>query len=218
MTKPADPKRQARLLLTVFIGVMVSVIAVAWLSIRAGQLVSQQAETLARQRIPELREIGALQDALSVRVKQLYLSYSIGERLVSQREYMEYAERVHRHVDALSRLSLSQMKRQQFLGMVQAFDLHAHLFDQEMAKEEARSWDTLREHLAGAQGVIDQMTVMLTMWSDEISVAAENDGGSALKGVARLTELQLGFSVAGVLNSALVVNAVDVRVRRKNEQ
>lgn len=217
MTKPADPKRQARLLLTVFIGVMVSVIAVAWLSIRAGQLVSQQAETLARQRIPELREIGALQDALSVRVKQLYLSYSIGERLVSQREYMEYAERVHRHVDALSRLSLSQMKRQQFLGMVQAFDLHAHLFDQEMAKEEARSWDTLREHLAGAQGVIDQMTVMLTMWSDEISVAAENDGGSALKGVARLTELQLGFSVAVLLVSAFVLIALYARLKDQDE-
>ena len=81
MTKPVDPKSRARWLLIVFIGVMATVTTVAWMSISAGRSVSQQAETLAKERIPELREIGALQAAMSARVTQLYLYYSTGERV-----------------------------------------------------------------------------------------------------------------------------------------
>lgn len=217
MTKPVDPKRRARWLLIVFIGVMATVTTVAWMSINAGRAVSQQAETLAKERIPELREIGALQAAMSARVTQLYLCYSTGERLVWQQQYEERAQRVHAHVDALSRLSLSQMKRQQFLGMVQAFDLQAHLFDQEMAKGDERSWDTLREHLAGAQREVDEMAVMLTMWSDEISVAAQKSGESALNEVARLTELQLGFSLAVLLVSAFILIALYARLKDQDK-
>jgi len=212
-----DPKRRARWLLIVFVGVLITVITVAWMSISSGRVVSLQAETLAKERIPELREIGALQAAMSARVKQLYLSYSTGERLVWQEKYKEHAERVHAHVDALSQLSLSEMKRQQFLGMVKAFDLHAHRFDKEMAKGEDRSWDTLREHLASAQSVIDEMVVMLTMWSDEISVAAQKDGETALNGVARLTDLQLGFSVSVLLVSAFVLIALYARLKDQDE-
>lgn len=178
---------------------------------------SQQAETLTKGRIPELREIGALQVAMSARVTQLYLYYSTGERLVWQKNHKEYAERVQSHIDALNRLSLSQMKRQQFLAMVQAFDLQAYLFDQEMAKGEERSWDTLREHLAGAQSVIDEMDVMLEMWGDELGVAAQKDGESALGGVARLTELQLGFSVSVLLVSLFVLIALYARLKDQDE-
>lgn len=217
MTKPVDPKSRARWLLIVFIGVMAAVTTVAWMSISAGRSVSQQAETLAKERIPELREIGALQAAMSARVTQLYLSYSTGERLVWQHQYEERAQRVHAHVDALSRLGLSPMKRQQFLGMVLAFDLQAHLFDQEMAKGDERSWDALREHLAGAQREVDEMAVMLTMWSDEISVAAQKSGESALNEVARLTELQLGFSLAVLLVSAFILIALYARLKDQDK-
>lgn len=217
MTVSDHPKRRARWLLMAFVAVMVSVLTVAWTSIGAGRAVSHQAEELAEQRIPELREIAELQSAMSDRVTQLYLSYSTGERLVLQANYTERAERVHRHVDALSRLNLMPAKRQEFLAMVQAFDLQAHQFDQEMAKGADRSWDVLREHLAGAQSVIDQMTVMLAMWRDEISVNSQKSSESALSEVGRLTSLQLGFSIAVLLVSAFVLIALYARLKDQDE-
>lgn len=217
MTSPADTKRRARWLLIVFIAVLVTVITVAWMSIGAGRKVSHQAEALAEQRIPELREIGALQAAMSDRVTQLYLCYSTGERLHWQLKYNERAERVHVHVDALSKLSMSQEKRLQFLSLVRDFDLQAHLFDQEMAKGTERSWDALREHLAGAQSVIDEMAVMLAMWREEISVTAQKSGESALNEVGRLTQLQLGFSIAVLLVSAFVLIALYARLKDQDE-
>ena len=57
------PKRRARWLLMAFVAVMVSVLTVAWTSMGAGRAVSEQAEELAGQRIPELREIAELQSA-----------------------------------------------------------------------------------------------------------------------------------------------------------
>ncbi len=54
------PKRRARWLLMAFVAVMVSVLTVAWTSLGAGRVVSEQAEELAGQRIPELREIAEL--------------------------------------------------------------------------------------------------------------------------------------------------------------
>jgi diguanylate cyclase (GGDEF)-like protein len=217
MTKPADSKHRARLLLIAFFGVMLAVVTVAWMSIRAGDVVSQQVEILARERIPELRQIGALQAAMSDRVTQLYLSYATGERLVLQQKNKENAERVRSHVDALSRLSLNQMKRQQFLDMVQAFDSHTQAFDQEMAKGDQLSWDMLRVHLAKAQSVIDEMTGFLTMWSEEISVTSEKSSESALDEVAKLTRLQLGFSVAVLLVSAFVLIALYARLKDQDE-
>ncbi|MDO9233312.1 MAG: EAL domain-containing protein [Methylotenera sp.] len=217
MSDTTSSKGRARWLLIVFVAVMLTVSSVAWMSIGAGKAVSQQAEELAEQRIPELREIAELQSAMSDRVTQLYLSYSTGERLVLQTQYTERAERVHLHVDALSRLNLMPEKRQEFLAMVQAFDLQAHRFDQEMAKGADRSWDMLREHLAGAQSVIDQMTVMLAMWRDEISVTAQKSGESALSEVGRLTKLQLGFSIAVLLVSAFVLIALYARLKDQDE-
>jgi diguanylate cyclase (GGDEF)-like protein len=210
-------KRRARWLLIVFVAVTVSVLTVAWMSIGAGKAVSQQAKELAEQRIPELREVAELQSAMSDRVTQLYLSYSTGERLVLQAQYIERAERVHLHVDALSRLNLMPEKRHEFLAMVQAFDLQAHRFDQEMAKGEDRSWDMLREHLAAAQSVIDQMDVMLAMWRDVISVTAQKSGESALSEVGRLTQLQFGFSIAVLLVSAFVLIALYARLKDQDE-
>lgn len=210
-------KQRARHLLIVFLGVMATVVTVAWMSISAGKGVSRQAETLAKERIPELREIGALQAAMAARVTQLYLAYSTGERLVWQHMYREHAESVHQHVDALGLLSLGPEKRQQFLALVQAFDLQAHRFDQEMAKGRDRSWDSLREHLAGAQKAVDEMTVMLSMWRDDIRLTADRSSQSALAEVADLTRLQLGFSVAVLIVSAFVLVALYARLKDQDE-
>jgi diguanylate cyclase len=213
MTSPADPKRRARLLILVFVVVVGIVVTVASMSIRAGRLVTQQTEALAGKNIPELREMSGLQAAMSDRVTQLYLSYSIAKRMSSLEDYRVRAARVHSHVDALSKLNLPAMKRQQFLGLVQAFDLQAHQFDLEMAKGAERDWDVLREHLAGAQHVIDDMEAMLAMWRGEIGARAQESGASALDEVGRLTQLQLGFSFAVLLVSAFVLIALYSRLK-----
>lgn len=217
MTRPIDPRRRARQLLLIFVGVLLAVVSIAWLSIDAGKGVRQQAETLARQRIPELGEIRALQAVVAARVEQLYLSYARGERLVTQPHYNEYAERVHLHVDALTRLGLNQMKRVQLLDLVRAFDWHAHEFDLEMMRGDQRSWDTLREHLAAAQASIDGINAMLLMWSDELGKSADNDGVLALAGVARLTALQIGFSGAVLVVAAFVLIALYARLKDQDE-
>jgi diguanylate cyclase (GGDEF)-like protein len=217
MTNPADPKRRARLLILVFAVVVGVVVMVASMSIRAGSVVSQQTEALAGQNIPELREMSGLQAAMSDRAAQLYLSYSIAERFSGQEDYRERAARVHLHVDALSQFNLPAMKRQQFLGLVQAFDLQAHQFDQEMAKGAERDWDVLREHLAGAQHVIDDMEAMLAMWRDEIGARAQKSGESALEEVGGLTQLQLGFSFAVLLVSAFVLIALYARLKDQDK-
>jgi diguanylate cyclase (GGDEF)-like protein len=217
MTSPADPKRGARLLISAFVVVVGVVVTVASMSIRAGKVVSQQTEALAGQSIPELREMSGLQAAMSDRVTQLYLSYSVAERFSGQEGYRKQAERVHDYVDALSKLSLPAMKRQQFLALVQSFDLQAHLFDLEMAKGTGRDWDVLREHLAGAQRVIDEMEAMLAMWREEIGARAQKSGESALDEVGGLTQLQLGFSFAVLLVSAFVLIALYARLKDQEQ-
>ena len=212
MTHNTPAMRHARLLLAVFVVLAIVVAGVVIQALSASGMVSQQTTELAAQRIPELQQMGALEQTMAERANQLYLYYATTERASWLAVNQALAEQAHGHLANLNALGLPDQARRDFIALILTFDGHSHQFDAVM-QSEARDWDRLREHLAAAQSVLDVMRKELLAWRGRVTRDADASSAMALAQVNQLTRLQVIFSIAVLLVAGFVLIALYARLK-----
>jgi diguanylate cyclase len=210
-------KRRVQRLLGIFAAVLVLSSLVIGLTLHSGETLKLQAAKLTDYRIPELREINKLQNAMGNRVNALYLYYATFDSTAWKTQDKQLDTHVNISLGALEQLGLSADDCQKFSILVTEFAHTANLFDLEMNKGDDRDWDKLREHLAKAQVNINNISTLLNEWSDKINSTAQASGITALQQVSYLTQLQLGFSLAVMIISAFVLFALYGRMKDQDE-
>lgn len=203
-------KKQAARLLLVFIVLLLGSITVIVMSIRAGQQVESSTGHIAKNRIPELQQIGQVQKDMSSRATNLYVYYATLEREQWHVQDQALSANVISYLQMLGRPDAESSR---FQALLRAFDEQARLFDAEMSKGAARDWDRLREILESAQTVLSTITVMLNQWSSEIRQSADVDSQATIAEVTQLTRLQQSFSLAVIVVAIFVLVSLYARIK-----
>ncbi len=196
------------------LSLLVIVIAgvVSWLNLDATRSVSSRANTLVAKHIPQLREIGALQEAVHQRVLNLYLYYATTEQahwLKSEQKHGEFAARL----STLEKLDTSRAQTERLQKLIQSFDQSAQKFHQEMRKNNQRDWDVLRDHLASSQVSATKLEAKLVTWAETIRSSAGEGGSQTTLEISRLNRIQIGFSVVILFIALFVLTMLRGRVK-----
>ena len=180
------------------------------LSLDSGNKVSDRAEMLVSQLVPELRAISTLQRAMNRRVIELHQYYATVENpepdsgLTIELEFEQ-------HASELATLGYNKEQLAMLQEMIDGFIASTKAFDQEM--QDSRDWDVLRQHLARAQEEADRIDVILRVWLQGIRGRAGNGGAMTLEEVSRLNKMQLGFAAGVAIVAVLVLVAVYARLK-----
>ena len=209
----ASPARSAAWLLAAFALVLALVGGVIATSLKAGYQVRAKSMEVSEQRIPALREIGLLQQAVAERVAALYLYYATTERDAWAVADERNVESARRHLAMLATLGLPTQEQRDFTARFRDLDMYSAAFDEEMRREAGRDWDGLREELARAQTAVDNLSIRLAAWSDVIRSSAQDSGEDALGAAREMEIILIAFSVGVAVVSAFVLLAFHARLR-----
>ncbi len=199
-------------LFAVSIVIIIAAGAVISFNLHSVRRVSNDAERLVNQQIPELREIGALQAATHRHVLQIYLYYATAER-----EDWEPMAGIRadfsRHLATLERISPQPQFGAQFVTEVNRFDSAAQKFHTEMSRGRQRNWDTLRDHLASAQASSEKINAQLRQRSSAIRERVNVSAHDAMAKLLVLNRSQLGFSTGVLLVTLLLITMLYARLK-----
>lgn len=189
---------------------------VVWLSLSSTAAVSERADRFVATEVPQLRAIGALQDAVHRRTLSLYLYYATLDA-AQEGDGDEVRAAFAQHLWQLETLSAPPSELVAFGDHMADFDRHAELFHEEMIKGRARSWDTLRLHLANAQVASDALNDVLMSWAESIRQTASEGGTQTLSQIGHLNRNQLGLSIVMAVVALFVLAITRARLRDQDE-
>lgn len=198
-------------LAALFVILIVSVTAVIQLTLNSASKVSDKADTLVEQLLPELKEITSLQHTLNKRTIDLYLYYATMEKPQTF-DTQAIDQSFNRHIRLLEDLGYQAAQIKEIDGLLVSFINSVDEFDHEM-KSSQRDWDEIRAILQTAQSYADKIDVIGKSWEQDIRKRALEGGATTLGEIKRLNYLQLGFALAVGVVAFLVLIAVFKRLQ-----
>lgn len=201
----------ARFLFSVFLITLTVSVLIAWYSLSSSNTVQQQTSTLTHNRIPQLMQISALEQAVSERINTLYLYYATTDREMWLAQDAKLKKQISTHLANLDLLDDMQDYGQKLQLYTSQIDQKTILFDNEMRN--IRNWDKLRDHLADAQTDLEKTRYWLNQWSQGIRDAAIETSKVALYRVDILSKIQVLFSIVVLAIGAFVLVALFSRIK-----
>lgn len=198
-------------LAALFVILIISVTGVIQLTLNSASKVSDKADTLIEQLLPELKEITSLQHTLNKRTIDLYLYYATMEKpqtLDAQAVSLSF----NQHTKQLERLGYQVEQIREIDVLLVSFMKSVEQFDKEMTSEQ-RGWDEIRAILQTAHRYADKMDLIGKSWEQDIRKRALEGGATTLGEIQRLNFLQLGFALAVGVVAILVLIGVFKRLQ-----
>ena len=198
-------------LAAIFVFLILSVAVVINITLDSANKVSDKAQVLVQEILPELKEVTAIGHTLNKRIIDLYLYYATLEK--PQSLFTEQVNQTFRaHKDVLVQLGYQTEQINEIDTLLKGFTQSVDDFDNEM-KSSQRDWDKLRSILETAQDYGNQIDAIGKKWEQDIRIRAVDGGATTLAEIQRLNYLQLGFALAVAVVAFLVLVAVYARMQ-----
>ena len=198
-------------LAALFVILIISVAVVIQITLSSASKVSDKAETLVGELLPELKEVTSVQHTLNKRIIDLYFYYATLEKPPSL-DIQAINTSFDQHTKLLQGLGYQVKQINEINGLLVDFVKSVDDFDQEMQSSQ-RDWDVLRDILQQAQNSADKIDFIGKVWERDIRKRALEGGATTLDEIKRLNYWQLGFALAVSVVAFLVLIAVYARLK-----